>query len=86
MRNKTRRTQAVTVPTTVQMHPVDSTAISEWGYDQPSRQLVVKFHQGGEYAYVGVPAKVALDVITDEHPGSVFAKKVRGKYPVQKLG
>lgn len=79
-------TGTVTIEKTVQMHQVDSGAIESWGYDRDTRQMVVRFHHGGTYAYAGVPATVALDVIAASHPGSVFHKKVRDKFPAQKIG
>lgn len=39
----------------MQYHPVSSSSISEVGYDESSSTLAVRFQNGSEYHYFGVP-------------------------------
>lgn len=76
---------SVTLHRNIPLHPIQSEAISRWGYDQMSRTFVVEFHNGSVFAYANVTEKIAMSVINDEHPGKVFNQKVRDKFSFEKL-
>jgi lysyl-tRNA synthetase class 2 len=67
------------------METPESTAIRAIRYDAERRRLVVRFIDGDEYAYVGVPGEVHRSFADAESKGRFFAEQVRGKYPYNKL-
>ncbi|HUZ12732.1 MAG TPA: KTSC domain-containing protein [Caulobacteraceae bacterium] len=62
-----------------------STAIRAIRYDAERRRLVVRFVDGDEYAYVGVPGEVHRSFSQAESKGRFFAEQIRGCYPYNKL-
>jgi hypothetical protein len=62
-----------------------STAIRAIRYDEDRRRLVVRFIDGDEYAYVGVPGEVHRSFAEAESKGRFFCEEIRGKYPYNKL-
>ncbi|HEX3405935.1 MAG TPA: KTSC domain-containing protein, partial [Caulobacteraceae bacterium] len=58
-----------------------STAIRAIRYDAERRRLVVRFIDGDEYAYVGVPGEVHRSFVDAESKGGFFASEIRGRYP-----
>jgi hypothetical protein len=62
-----------------------STAVRAIRYDAERRRLVVRFEDGDEYAFVGVPGEVHRSFIQAESKGRFFAEEVRGRYPYNKL-
>jgi lysyl-tRNA synthetase class 2 len=62
-----------------------STAIRAIRYDEDRRRLVVRFIDGDEYAYVGVPGEVHRSFAEAESKGRFFSEEIRGKYPFNKL-
>lgn len=67
------------------MEVLDSTAIRAIRYDAERQRLVVRFVDGDEYAYVGVPAEVHRAFADAPSKGRFFAEQVRGRYPYNKL-
>ncbi len=63
----------------------DSSAIRGIRYDPERQRLVVRFIDGDEYAYVGVPGEVHRSFIDAESKGRFFVAEISGKYPYNKL-
>ncbi len=54
-------------------------------YDPDRRRLVVRFTDGDEYAFVGVPGEVHRSFTEAASKAQFFAEQVRGRYPYNKL-
>ncbi|MGH6957800.1 MAG: KTSC domain-containing protein [Caulobacteraceae bacterium] len=67
------------------METPDSSAIRAIRYDAERQRLVVRFIDGDEYAYVGVPGEVHRSFAEAESKGRFFAQQIRGRYPYNKL-
>jgi hypothetical protein len=67
------------------METPDSTAIRAIRYDEERQRLLVRFIDGDEYAYVGVPGEVHRSFVDAESKGRFFAEAIRGKFPYNKL-
>ena len=67
------------------METPQSTAIRAIRYDAERQRLVVRFIDGDEYAYVGVPGEVHRSFADAESKGGFFASEIRGRYPYNKL-
>ena len=67
------------------METPDSTAIRAIRYDEERQRLLVRFIDGDEYAYVGVPGEVHRSFAEAESKGRFFSEEIRGKYPYNKL-
>jgi lysyl-tRNA synthetase class 2 len=67
------------------METPESTAIRAIRYDAERQRLVVRFIDGDEYAYVGVPGEVHRSFAGAESKGGFFAAEIRGRYPYNKL-
>jgi len=61
----------------MQYHPVSSTSLSEVAYDAASSTLGVRFKNGGEYEYYGVPESVYRGLINASSVGSYFDANVK---------
>lgn len=66
------------------MTPVSSSNISSIGYE--NRTLYVSFHNGGLYAYSGVPSSVYQGLMAASSHGSYLARYVKGVYPYRRIG
>ena len=63
------------------LKPVDSTAISEMGYDSDKQALIVRFKSSGKaYAYVDVPKSEWEAFRNAKSIGSYYNKNIKGKY------
>jgi lysyl-tRNA synthetase class 2 len=67
------------------METPESTAIRAIRYDEGRQRLLVRFIDGDEYAYVGVPGEVHRSFVGAESKGRFFAEAIRGHYPFNKL-
>jgi lysyl-tRNA synthetase class 2 len=67
------------------MDAQDPTAIRGIRYDEQRQRLVVRFIDGDEYAYVGVPGEVHRSFADADSKGRFFADEIRGRYPYNKL-
>ena len=67
------------------METPDSSAIRAIRYDEERQRLLVRFIDGDEYAYVGVPGEVHRSFVDAESKGRFFSEAIRGKYPYNKL-
>lgn len=66
------------------MH-VESEAISDIDYDEARAKLFVRFHDGDQYVYVGVPGEVHRSFIDSDSKGQFFAYEIRDRFPFNKL-
>jgi lysyl-tRNA synthetase class 2 len=64
---------------------VESEAISDIDYDAARAKLFVRFSDGDQYVYVGVPGEVHRSFLDAESKGRFFAAEIRGQYPYNKL-
>lgn len=62
------------------MERVDSSSIEAIGYDPATSELHVRFHSGGTYVYVDVPATTFDAFITAPSIGRYFVLFVRPYY------
>ena len=67
------------------METPDSSAIRAIRYDEERQRLLVRFIDGDEYAYVGVPGEVHRSFVDAPSKGRFFAEAIRGKFPYNKL-
>ena len=63
----------------------DSSAIRGIRYDEERQRLVVRFNDGDEYAYVGVPGEVHRSFAEADSKGRFFVAEIRDRYPYNKL-
>lgn len=54
-----------------------SSNISEIGYDENTRTLVIKFHHGGLYKYSPITAKSYLNFLRSTSKGEWFQKNIK---------
>ena len=64
---------------------VDSAAISDIRYDQDRAKLFVRFIDGDEYVYVGVPGEVHRSFVDADSKGRFFAYEIRDRYPYNRI-
>lgn len=64
---------------------VDSTAISDIGYDAERDKLLVRFTSGEAYVYVGVPGEVHRSFMGAESKGRFFQAQIRDQYPFNRV-
>jgi hypothetical protein len=65
--------------------PVKSSNIASVGYDLAAQQLYVRFNNGSEYRYDGVPVDESDAMISDLSPGSYFNDNIKGQYPYRRV-
>jgi KTSC domain len=53
-----------------QMHRVDSTCVAKLGYDPPTEELYVEFHDSPLYRYRGVPRAVFAEFVAAGSKGT----------------
>ncbi|HEX7758637.1 MAG TPA: KTSC domain-containing protein [Caulobacteraceae bacterium] len=63
----------------------DSTAIHRIRYDKARQKLFIRFADGDEYLYVGVPGEVHRSFLNAESRGFFFARQIRDRYPYNRL-
>jgi len=64
---------------------VESTAIRRIRYDAQAGKLFIRFVDGDEYLYVGVPPEVHSALTVARSKGRYFAKAIRDRYPYNRL-
>ena len=67
------------------METPESTDIRAIRYDAERQRLVVRFNDGDEYAFVGVPGEAHRAFVEADSKDRFFAEEVRGRYPYNKL-
>ena len=55
-------------------------------YDEERQRLVIRFADGDELAFVGVPGEVHRSFADAASRGRFFAEEIEGRYPYTKLG
>ena len=73
------------IPANIEMQPVDSSSLNSIGYDPEEAVLYVRFLNGGEYSYAGVPDRIWQGLKTAPSHGHYLATMVKGKYMYEKL-
>lgn len=68
-----------------EMIPVVSSLIAEIGFDEEKEELHVKFHNGGEYLYQGVPLPTFEALRDAESVGSFFLRNIKKQYECVKV-
>ncbi len=64
---------------------VESAAISDIRYEDDRQKLFVRFADGGEYVYVGVPGELHRSFVEAESRGRFFADQIRDRFPYNRL-
>lgn len=59
---------------------VNSSAITQIGYDANNEALYVNLKNTGEYRYDNVPQNVYNDFMNSESKGSYFTQNIKSKY------
>ncbi|NLD11265.1 MAG: KTSC domain-containing protein [Clostridiales bacterium] len=67
----------------MEMISVSSSNIDSIGYE--GNTLYVRFHNGGFYAYSGVPESTYNELMSASSHGSYLASNIKGIYPYRKL-
>jgi hypothetical protein len=63
---------------------VDSSNVRAVAYDEPTKLMVVRFHNGGLYSYEDVGMDVYVDLVHAESVGKYLNQMVKGIYPYAK--
>ena len=67
------------------MQEVISSNISHVGYDEENKILKIRFKQGGEYHYFGVPKEVHTQLLTAQSLGTYLNRNIKSIYSFTKL-
>lgn len=65
----------------VDMRDVDSTAVSQVGYDMPKKRLYVNFRRGGIWYYDGISQEVFENILDSNSIGetvNILIRSVKG--------
>ncbi|MCE3288312.1 MAG: hypothetical protein K0R83_324 [Caulobacter sp.] len=62
-----------------------SAAIERIRYKENHGKLFVRFRNGGEYVYVGVPGEVHRSFVEAPSKGRFFQAEIRDRYPYNRL-
>jgi lysyl-tRNA synthetase class 2 len=54
-------------------------------YDEDRQRLIVRFNDGDEFAFVGVPGEVHRSFADADSKARFFDDEIRGRYPYNKL-
>lgn len=66
--------------------PVSSSSIRSIGYDSDRRLLEVEFRSAAVYRYRDVPDWVVEALLAARSKGRHFERRVRGRYPYERVG
>lgn len=69
----------------IELKDLNSSLISQAGYDSTNNTLRIKFSNGQVYDYTTVTPSQAQDFLNSESPGKHFHANVKGKYPSSKF-
>lgn len=64
---------------------VTSSAVTEAAYDETTQTLFLKFPNGSEYAYEGVPHEEVTALLSAESVGAFFNREIKTQYPFRKV-
>ncbi|MDP1735858.1 MAG: KTSC domain-containing protein [Caulobacter sp.] len=65
--------------------PAGTAVISDIRYEDERQKLFVRFADGGEYVYVGVPGEVRRGFVEAESRGRFFVAEIRDRFPYNRL-
>lgn len=65
----------------VDFYPVNSSNVSEIGYDDEEMVLYVRFSRGALYYYEGVPPDVWEQFMAADSAGKFVHTNLKGRYP-----
>lgn len=60
--------------------PVSSSHITEIGYDPLMENLIIRFKNGDEYTYCGVPSTIYEKMKKAESMGRFFMENIKNRY------
>lgn len=69
----------------MEMQSVNSSDLSEVGYDADNNLLIVEFKNGNVYQYGLVPQEVFDGLISAESVGKYFNQFIKGNYSYSKI-
>lgn len=69
----------------IEMHPIESSAITHHGYDPESQIMHVKTHNGFTYEYEGVSPEKYAAFTGARSAGAFWNKEIVGKHQGRKL-
>lgn len=61
-------------------------AINDIRYEEDRHKLFVRFNDGDEYVYVGVPGEAHRSFVDSNSREQHFADEISGRYPFNKVG
>lgn len=67
------------------MQDVDSSTIRAIGYREKTQELVVKFHNGSDYVYSGVPPETWEEFLHAGSKGQYLHQHIKPVYSFEKL-
>lgn len=67
------------------MTPVDSSNISQIGYDIGTEELYIEFRSGSTYVYSGVPDSTVDDLVHADSKGSYLNREIKPNYACRLL-
>lgn len=73
-------TEAMAGDSTMQMIPLNSSAIEAVGYDAASRRMHIKFREGGTYTFCGVPQSIFEGLTSAASAGQFYNQYIRDRY------
>lgn len=65
--------------------PVRSSNLHSVGYDPATQTLTAQFHEGGSYAYLGVPPQVHVDLVAAQSKGQFHREAIKGRFRTVKI-
>lgn len=66
--------------------PVQSSNVRSVGYDEARKTLEVRFHNGGLYAYYGVPKAKYQGLMAASSKGKYLNANIKNRYKYKKIG
>jgi len=69
----------------MELKSVNSSNISQIGYDQSKSALIVRFNNGAYYKYEDVPEQTYNNFITASSVGKYFQSYIRNVYAYKKI-
>jgi hypothetical protein len=67
------------------MHSCRSSLISDYGYDNKTQELDIRFVSGPTWRYSGVPLDTFLEFLRSGSKGKHFNANIKGKFPEEKV-
>jgi len=80
-----RRKRSVSESVCWRMETPASTSVRAIRYDALRRRLLVRFEDGDEYAFVGVPGEAHRSFAAAPSKDRFFLDEIRGRYPYNKM-